>query len=97
MKQAFGIDDAEFKESDSEVDYTEERLIGDSDINELIDDMLKRHRIDKKKLYTQKGEGRPYNLADFKRIYAIEMARAPEQFGNTADRNSLVDEKVKTF
>lgn len=33
MKQAFGIDDAEFKESDSEVDYTEERLIGDSDIN----------------------------------------------------------------
>lgn len=52
MKQAFGLDDAAFKQSDSEVDYTEERLIGDTDINGLIDDMLKRHRIDKKKLYT---------------------------------------------
>lgn len=74
---------------------TEEKVFNDDDINEMIDEMLKRHSIDKQKLYTNQGKGRPYTVEDFKRIYAIEMSRTPEIYGN--DPNSLVDEKVKTF
>lgn len=62
----------------------------------MIDAMLKRHRIDKKKLYTGMGKGRPYTVDDFKRIYAIEMSKTPELYGNNAN-NTLIDEKVKTF
>ena len=61
----------------------------------MIDSMLKRHSIDKKKLYTGIGKGRPYTVDDFKRIYAIEMSKTPELYGNNP--NSLIDEKVKTF
>ena len=63
----------------------------------MMDDMLSRHKLNKMKLYTGKGEGRKYNLDDIKRIYALEMSNAPELFGNTPGRNSLLDEKVKTF
>ena len=97
LKQAFGLDDAQENPSQSEMSYTEERVMEDDDINEMMDDMLSRHKLNKMKLYTGKGEGRKYNLDDIKRIYALEMSNAPELFGNTPGRNSLLDEKVKTF
>ena len=62
-----------------------------------MDDILDRHFIDKKKLYTGIGKGRPYTVNDFKRIFAIEMAKRGDIFSVEPSQNSLVDEKIQTF